>query len=135
GDQQTVSNELDILFHERRVHSEDGAWECIYKALLHDFNGLFYDIEDWLADGTIINLRKEEAPEVCMETFVAGDKLVEEGETRHQSSLPHLENRREGTAEEDSFDGGKCNEPLSEGRVHIFHPADGPVGLFPDAWK
>ena len=78
-------------------------------------------------------MREEEAGEVGVQAFVAGDELVGEGEAGHEAALLEPENGGERAAEENAFYGGEGNEALGEGRVFVLDPLDGPVGLFADA--
>lgn len=76
---------------------------------------------------------EEEAGKVGVETLVAGDKLVRERKTRHETTLLQPENRGERTREEDTFDGSEGDKALGKGRVGVLNPFDGPVGLLLDA--
>ena len=76
---------------------------------------------------------EEQAGEIGVHAFVAGDELVGEGETGHETAFFEPEDGGEGAAEEDSFDGGEGDEALGEGGVFVGDPFEGPVGFFADA--
>ena len=82
-------------------------------------------------------MREEEAGEVGVEAFVAGDELVGEGEAGHEAAFFEPEDGGEGAGEKDALDGGKGDETLGEGGGFVLDPFDGPVGLFADAgdWR
>ena len=78
-------------------------------------------------------MREQKAGEVGVETLVAGDELVGEGETGHETALLEPEDGGESTAEEDTLDGSKGDETLSKGGALVGDPTKSPVGLLADA--
>ena len=76
---------------------------------------------------------EEQAGEICVHAFVAGDELVGECETGHETTFLEPEDGGEGAAEEDTFDGGEGDEALSEGGVLVCDPFEGPVGFLANA--
>ena len=76
---------------------------------------------------------EEQAGEIGVHAFVAGDELVGECETGHEAAFFEPEDGGEGAAEEDAFDGGEGDEALGEGGVFVGDPFEGPVGFFADA--
>ena len=67
-------------------------------------------------------MREEEAGEVGVHAFVAGDELVGEGEAGHEPALLEPEDGGEGPAEEDAFHGGEGHEALGKGGVLVRDP-------------
>jgi hypothetical protein len=132
--EQTVGDELNVLTHERGVHAEQSARQRVAKEFLLDLNGLGDDGEDRLLAGAVVEEREEEAGEVGVHALVAGDELVREGKTGHETALLEPEDGREGTAEEDTLDGGECDETVGEGGVLVGDPSQSPIGLLADAW-
>ena len=65
---------------------------------------------------------EEEAGEVGVHAFVAGNEFVGEGEAGHEAAFLEPEDGGEGAAEEDAFDGGEGDEPLCEGGVFVRYP-------------
>jgi hypothetical protein len=117
--EQTVGDELNVLAHERGVHAEQSARQRVAKEFLLDLNGLGDDGEDRLLAGAVVEEREEEAGE---------------GKTGHETALLEPEDGREGTAEEDTLDGGECDETVGEGGVLVGDPSQSPIGLLADAW-
>ena len=76
---------------------------------------------------------EQQTGEICVKTFIAGDELVGEGQSRHQAALLQPEDRCERSAEEDAFHGREGDETLSEGRVLILDPTNRPIGFLADA--
>lgn len=76
---------------------------------------------------------EEEAGEVGVHAFVAGDELVGEGEARHEAALLEPEDGREGAGEEDAFYGGEGDQALREGGFVVRDPFQSPVGFLADA--
>ena len=76
---------------------------------------------------------EEQAGEVGVHAFVAGDELVGEGESGHEAAFLEPEDGGEGAAEEDAFDRGEGDEALRKSGVLICYPFESPVGLFSDA--
>ena len=68
-----------------------------------------------------------------MEAFVTGDEFVGEGQAGHEAAFLEPEDRGEGAAEKDAFDGGEGDEALGEGGGLVLDPFDGPVGFLADA--
>jgi len=68
-----------------------------------------------------------------VQTFVAGYKLVGEGESGHETAFLEPEDGREGAAEEDTLDGSESDEALGEGGALVLDPFDGPIGFLADA--
>jgi hypothetical protein len=57
---------------------------------------------------------KEQASKVGVESLVARDELVGEGEPRHETALLEPEDRRERARKEDAFDGSKGDKTFAE---------------------
>jgi len=131
--QQTVSNELDVLAHELGVHAEQSTWQSVAEELLLDLNGLGDDGLDRLEAGLVLEEREEKAGEVGVHTLIAGDELVGEGKTGHQATLLEPEDGGEGAAEEDTLNSSKGNKTVGESGVLVGDPSHGPVGLLADA--
>jgi hypothetical protein len=133
--EQTVGDELNVLAHERSVHAEQRAGQRVTEELLLDLHGLGDDRADGFLAGTVVEEREEEAGKVGVHALVAGDELVGECKTGHETALLEPEDGRERTAEEDTLDGGECDETVGEGGVLVRDPSQSPIGLLADAWN
>lgn len=131
--EQAVGDELNVLAHEGGVHAEQCAGQSLGQEFLLNGNGFGDDGADGLVAGTRLQEGEEQASEVGVHTLVARDELVGEGQAGHETALLQPEDGREGSAEEDSLDGGERDEAVGEGRVLVGDPAEGPVGLLADA--
>ena len=131
--QQTVSNELDVLAHESSVHAKQSAWQRVAQELLLDLNGLSDDGPDRLWGGLVLEEREEKAGEVSVHALVTGDELVGECKTGHQTALLEPEDRGKRAAEEDTLNSGEGNKTVGKGGVLVGDPSQGPVGLLADA--
>lgn len=132
-DKETISDELNVLLHEVRVHAEKGTRKSLSEELLLNGDGISNDILDHLLAGTTLEVRVEEAGKVSVKTLITRDELVGEGQTGHETTLLEPEDRGEGTTEEDTLNSSESNETLGKGGVLILDPSDGPVGLLSDA--
>ena len=132
--EQTISDELNILLHEVGVHAEESAWESLSEEFLLNFNGLSDDVLDCLLAWAVLEMGEEEAGEVGVKTLVTGDELVGEGKTSHQATLLQPEDGGKGTGEEDTLNGSEGDETLSKGGVLVLDPANSPVGLLLYTW-
>lgn len=133
-EQQAVSDELDVLLHQVGVHAEQRARKSLGQELLLDFDGFSDDILDSLLAWAVLEVGEEKAGKVGVQTLVTGDELVGEGKTGHETALLEPEDGGKGAREEDTLNGGKGHQALSEGRVFVLNPPDGPVGLLLDTW-
>lgn len=59
-------------------------------------------------------MREEQTGEVGVEALVTGDKLVGEGEARHETTFLEPEDGGEGAAEEYPFDRSEGDKTLGE---------------------
>mmetsp|Transcript_105513 Transcript_105513/g.235500 ORF Transcript_105513/g.235500 Transcript_105513/m.235500 type:complete len:237 (+) Transcript_105513:450-1160(+) len=73
------------------------------------------------------------ACELRMQTLIARDKLIGEGQARHEAPLLQPVDGAEGAAEEDALHCGECDDALGEA-VIIVHPLHGPFRLLADRW-
>lgn len=121
-EEQPIGHELDVLLHEVGVHAQQRAGQGLGQELLLDGDGLGDDVLHGLLRGAVVEVREEEAGEVGVHAFVAGDELVGEGEAGHEAALLEPEDGGEGAAEEDAFDGGEGDEALREGGVLVRDP-------------
>lgn len=133
GEEETVSDEFDVLFHEVGVHAQQRAGQGLGQEFLLDGHGLGDDVLHGLLAGPFVQVGEEQAGEVGVHAFVAGDELVGEGQAWHEAAFLEPEDGGEGAAEEDAFDGREGDEALREGRIFVRDPFQGPVGLFADA--
>ena len=133
SEQQTVSDELDVLAHQGSVHAKESARQGIGQELLLDRDGLGDDVLDSLLARALVEKREQQASEVSVHALVAGDQFVGEGQAGHQTALLQPEDRRERSAEEDTLDSGESDETRSIGRVLIGDPAQSPVSLLLNA--
>jgi len=76
---------------------------------------------------------EEEAGEVRVHAFVAGDELVGEGETGHETTLLEPEDGGKGTGEEDTLDGSEGDETEGEGGRGVGDPSKSPVSFTANA--
>lgn len=123
GEQQAVGDELDVLLHQVGVHAEQAAGEGLRQELLLDLYRVDDDVLDQLLAGAVLQVREQQAREVRVQALVARDELVGEGQARHQAALLEPEDGGEGSAEEDTLDGGEGNQTLGEGRLLVVDPA------------
>lgn len=133
GEEEAVSDEFDVLLHEAGVHAQQRARQRLGQELLLDGHGLGDDVLHGLLARAVVQVGEEQAGEIGVHAFVAGDELVGEGEAGHEAAFLEPEDGGEGAAEEDAFDGGEGDEALCEGGVFVGDPFEGPVGLFADA--
>jgi hypothetical protein len=133
GDKKTVGDELNVLLHEVGVHAEEGARQGLSKELLLNGDGIGDDVLNDLLVGTTLEVGVEKAGEVGVKTLVTRDKLVGEGQARHETTLLQPENGGKGAAEEDALDGGKSNETLGKRRLLVRDPLKGPLSLSSNA--
>ncbi len=131
--QQTVSNELDVLAHELSVHAKQSAWQRVTQELLLDLDSLSDDGLDGLEAGLVLEEREEKAGEVGVHTLVTGDEFVGECKTGHQTTLLEPEDGGEGAAEEDTLNSSEGNKTVGESGVLVGDPSHGPVGFLADA--
>ena len=75
----------------------------------------------------------EETRKVGVHTLVTADQLIRESQTGHETTLLEPKDGSEGAGEEDTLDGRKGNETLSEGGTLVRDPAQSPVSLLLDA--
>ena len=61
-----------------------------WATCLLDFDGVCDDLDDARLAGLVVEMPEEEAGEVAVETFVAGDQLVGEGQTWNQRGVKAL---------------------------------------------
>ncbi|KAI3486760.1 hypothetical protein L1887_49710 [Cichorium endivia] len=80
----------------------------------------------------LLEVAEEKAGKVGVETLVARDELVGEGETGHEAALLEPEDGSKRAGEEDALDGGKGDEALGESGATVADPAERPVGLLLD---
>lgn len=128
-DEETISDELDILAHQISVHANQLAWEGICEELLFDANGFSDDTFNSFGMGAALQVAEEETGEVGVHTLIAGDEFVGESETRHKPTLLEPENGCKRTREEDTLDGGECNQSLAEACMLVGNPCKGPIRL------
>lgn len=133
GDEEAVSNELDVLLHQVGVHAEKSARQSLGQELLLNGDGISDDVVNHLLAGTVVEVRVEKAGEVSVETLITRDELVGEGQARHETTLLEPEDGGESSAEEDTLDSSKGDETLSKGGVLVLDPSDSPVGFLSDA--
>ena len=115
--QKTIRDELDVLRHEVRVHSDELARERLRDELLLNLHRIADDLVNLLLVDPVHDLAVQEAREVRVQSFVARNELVGEREARHEATLLHPEDGTECTAEEDALDGRKSNE--ASGKIGI----------------
>lgn len=132
-DQETVGDELDVLAHQLGVHAEESAGQSVRQELLLNADGLNDDVLNHLGAGAVVKVREQQAGEVSVHALVTRDQLVGEGQARHQATLLEPEDRGKGTREEDTLNASEGNQTLSEGRVAVINPLDGPLGLLGNA--
>jgi len=87
SNEQTVSNEFDVLTHELGVHADEGDREGVSQELLFNDDGLFDDLLQELGVGPPPEMAEQETSKVGMHTLITADQLVGEGETGHESAF------------------------------------------------
>lgn len=131
--QETVSNELDVLSHEFGVHSEKSNRKSLCQELLLNGDSLSNDVLYNLLAGAVVEVREQQAGKVGVETLVTRDQLVRESQTRHHATLLQPEDRSERSREENTLDRRESHKTGGEGRLLVLDPPDGPVGLLTNA--
>jgi len=132
GDQETISDKLDVLFHELSVHTDQHDGQGFGQEFLFDGHGLGDDGIDAFLVGTVAQEGEQEAGKVGVQPFVTGDEFVGEGETGHETTLLEPEDGGKSTREEDALDSGESDETFRKGGVLIRDPLEGPSSLFAD---
>jgi hypothetical protein len=157
GDKEAIGDKLDVLAHERGVHSDEGDGEGLGEEFLLNLDGLLDDHLDGVGVRATLEVREHEAGEIGVKSFVARDELVGEGESGHEATLLEPEDGGEGscsagtvssgftricmqdrseskrTREEDALDSGESDEALSEDGAVVRDPLESPLGLLLDA--
>lgn len=113
-----------------------GVWERLSltsEELLLNLDRLADDLGDRVRMRPSAEVGEEQARKVGVETLVARDELVGEGEARHEAALLEPEDRGERAREEDALDGGKGDEALGERGARVGDPLESPCGLLLDA--
>lgn len=87
GNEQSVSNKLDVLLHEVGIHAEECYWQSIRQELLLNGNSFNDDILNDLLRWSVVEVREQQASEVGVHSLVSGDEFVGESETWHKSTL------------------------------------------------
>lgn len=103
------------------------------QELLLNGDSLDDDVLDNIRVRATLQMSEEQASKVGVHALVTADELVGECKTRHQATLLHPEDGGERAREEDSLNGGECDKTLSEGRLLVRDPTEGPVSLALDA--
>ena len=121
-EEQTVGHEFDVLLHEIGVHAQQRARQGFGQEFLLNGDGFGDDVLHGLFRGAVVEVREEQAGEVGVHAFVAGDELVGEGEAGHEAAFLEPEDGGEGTAEENAFHGGEGDEALGKSGVLVRDP-------------
>ena len=95
SNKETISDELNVLLHQARVHAEKSARKSLSEKLLLDLNSLGNDVLDCLLAWAVVQVGEEKAGKVSVETLITGDELVGESKTSHQTTLLQPEDRGE----------------------------------------
>jgi hypothetical protein len=95
SDQETVSDEFDILFHEFRIDPQQRTRQTVGQESLFDFDGFGDDILDDLFARSFTEMAEEETSKVGMETFVSRDEFVGESQSGHETTFFKPEDGRE----------------------------------------
>lgn len=130
---ETISDELDILLHQVRVHANKRTRERIREELDLNIHRLDNNPANSIRVWAALEVAEEEARKVRVHALVAGDEFVGEGEAGHEPALLQPEDRGERAGEEDALDGGEGDEALGKGAALVGDPVKGPVGLLLDA--
>jgi hypothetical protein len=117
--QETVSDELDVLAHESGVHAKQSAGKSVGEELLLNLDGLGNDGGDRLLARARVEEREEETCKVSVHALVTGDELVGEGKTGHETALLEPEDRCEGSTEEDTLNGGKGDKAVGKSGILV----------------
>jgi hypothetical protein len=99
------------------------------QELLFNGDSLGDDPLDSLGMRPLPEVTEEQASEVGVHALVAGNKLVGEGETRHETPLLEPEDGSERAREEDTLNGSESNETFGECRAAVGDPLQSPVSL------
>jgi hypothetical protein len=120
--QETVSDELDVLAHESCVHAEQSTWQSIREELLLNLDSLGDDGFDCILARACVEQREEQASKVGVHALVTGDELVGEGKTGHETALLQPKDGSKRSTEEDTLDSGKGDETVGKGGVLVGDP-------------
>lgn len=131
--EEAVSDKLDVLAHQVRVHAEKSAWQCFCQELLLDGDGLGNDVLNGLLAGLVSDLTEQQAGEVGVHTLITRDELVGEGQTRHETTFLEPEDGGESAREEDTLDCCEGDEPGGKSGVLVSDPSQCPISLLLDA--
>jgi hypothetical protein len=81
----------------------------------------------------LLPVAEEEPSKVGVHAFVTADKLVGEGESRHQAMLLEPEDGGKGIREEDTLNSGESYKTFGKCGTLVRDPTERPVGLAFDA--
>ena len=133
-DEETIGDEFDVLAHELLVHADELDGESGRQELLFDLHSLLDDGEDSVWVRPPLQVREEQASEICVKTFVSADEFVGESQAGHQATLLEPEDGSERAREEDSLYSSKGNDTFAESRIFVGNPLQCPVCFSLDAW-
>ena len=112
--EQTVSNKLDVLRHQTRVHTDQLNGERLGHKVSLDLDGLADDLQDAFVRQFVIKVLVQQAGKISVHALVTRDQFVGEGQARHETTLFEPEDRAEAARKENSFDGSKGNQALGK---------------------
>lgn len=78
-------------------------------------------------------MAEQKACKVCVHALVSANKLIGEGQPRHQAPLFQPKDRREGAGEENALHGRESYKSLRETRPPVFYPPQSPIRFALDA--
>lgn len=128
--QEAIRDKLDVLRHQLAVHAEQVDGQGFREELLLDDDGFADDFEHAFFGGLLDQVAEHETGKVGVESLVARDQLVREGQAGHEATLLEPEDGREAAAEEDALDGGESDHALAKVGVLARDPVHRPVSLF-----
>src|SRR5277367_4077030 len=83
--QETVSDEFDVLFHEFGVDSQQWTRQTVCQEALFDPDCFDDDVLDDLFAGTFAEMAEKETSKIGVKAFVSGDEFVGECQSGHET--------------------------------------------------
>jgi hypothetical protein len=125
---EMVSDELDVLRHQSRVHTDQLDGQRLGDETHLDLNSLTDNGVNFLVGQFVVQVLVDETCEVGVHALISRDELIGEGQTGHQASLFEPEDRTEAATEENALDACECHKSLCEGAL-ISNPFQGPLSF------
>jgi len=86
-EEQSVGDELDVLVHQARIHTDQLNWQRFSHKVALDFDGLANDLQNALVCQLVVQMLVKQARKVSVHALISGDQFVTEGQTRHKATF------------------------------------------------